>query len=124
MYIFFSNKLQIFVAVSAKKTYHDNYPLESDADSGNENNEELKQQGSSNMSSLESRVEDLRHSLVEKQSKKDLLERDLHEMNSTIQKYQEGVSGDEAEELDRVENGDKYLSDKDSLVFHGVEKDP
>ena len=45
-------------------------------------------------------------------------------MNSTIHKYQDGVSGDEAEEMDRVENGDKYLSDKDSLVFHGVEKDP
>ena len=108
---------------STKNTYHDHYPLESDADSGNENKEELKQRDI-NMSSLESRVEDLRHSLVEKQSKKDSLERDLHEMNSTIQKYQEGVSGDEAEELDRVENGDKYLSDKDSLVFHGVEKDP
>ena len=104
---------------SAKKTYQDNYPLES----GNENKEELKQQDI-NMSSLESRVEDLRHSLVEKQSKKDSLERDLHEMNSTIHKYQDGVSGDEAEEMDRVENGDKYLSDKDSLVFHGVEKDP
>ena len=77
-----------------------------------------------NMSSLESRAEDLRKSLVEKQSKKDLLERDLHEMNFTIQKYQEGNSGDEGEEPDIVENGDKYLSDKDSLVFHGVEKDP
>ena len=108
---------------SAKKTYQDNNPLVSDVDSGNENKEELKQQDI-DMSSLESRVEDLRHSLVEKQSKKDLLERDLHEMNSTIHKYQDGFSGDEAEEMDRVENGDKYLSDKDSLVFHGVEKDP
>ncbi len=76
------------------------------------------------MSSLESKAEDLRNSLVEKQNKKDSLEKDLHEMNSTIQKYQDGASGDEGEELDRVENGDKYLSDKDSLVFHGVEKDP
>ena len=43
-------------------------------------------------------------------------------MNSTIQKYQED-SDDHEDQLDKVENGDKYLEDKDSLVFHGVEVD-
>ena len=104
------------------KTNHSGH-VESDVDSGNENKDEVNSQNII-MSSLESRVKELRNSLVEKQSKKDLLEKDLHEMNSMIQKYQDGVSGDEGEELDKIENGDKYLNDKDSLVFHGVEKDP
>ena len=75
--------------------------VESDADSGNENKDEVTSQNNI-MSSLESKAESLRISLVEKRSKKDSLERDLHEMNSTIQKYQDGGSGDEGEELDTV----------------------
>ena len=110
---------------SGTKTNHSSghVPIENDTDGVNENKDKMDIQ-QSKMSSLESKAEDLRNCLVEKQSKKDSLEKDLHEMNSTIQKYQDGASGDEGEELDKVENGDKYLSDKDSLVFHGVEKDP
>ena len=109
---------------SGTKTNHSGrVHIESDTDGVNENKDKMDIQ-QSKMSSLESKAEDLRNSLVEKQNKKSSLEKDLHEMNSTIQKYQDGASGDEGEELDRVENGDKYLSDKDSLVFHGVEKDP
>ena len=51
------------------------------------------------------------------------LQKDLEEMNSTIQKYQDDSEDHEQEHLDKVENGDKYLEDKDSLVFHGVEVD-
>ena len=69
---------------------------------------------------LQECVEGLRKQLEEKNVTLHQLEKELHEMNSTIQKYQDGGSGDEIEE---VENGDKYLNDKDSLVFHGVETD-
>ena len=41
---------------------------------------------------LKSKVEGLRNSLEEKQSRMDSLEKDLHVMNSTIQKYQDGAS--------------------------------
>ena len=111
------------VGRGAKTNHADHVEVEVDRDADSGNKDKVSSQKTI-MSSLESKAEDLRNSLVEKQSKKDSLEKDLHEMNSTIQKYQDGVSGDEGEELDRIENGDKYLNDKDSLVFHGVEKDP
>lgn len=49
------------------------------------------------------------------------LQREWNEMNTTIQKYQD--DSDHEDQVDKVENGDKYLEDKDSLVFHGVEVD-
>ena len=66
----------------------------------------------------------LQKSLDDKNVVLEKLDKELHDMNSTIQKYQDGGSADETEEtMDKVENGDKYLHDKDSLVFHGIESD-
>ena len=70
---------------------------------------------------LETEAENLRKCLDEKNLTLQSLEKNLHEMNSTIQRYQDGESSDNIEDVtDKVENGDKYLADKDSLVFHGV----
>ena len=85
---------------------------------------EVKRDETENIGKLQECVENLQKQLGEKNVTMQQLEKELHEMNSTIQKYQDGGSGDETEELvDKVENGDKYLNDKDSLVFHGVETD-
>ena len=85
---------------------------------------EVKRDKTENIGKLQEYVENLQKQLGEKNATMQQLEKELHEMNSTIQKYQDGGSGDETEELvDKVENGDKYLNDKDSLVFHGVETD-
>ena len=74
------------------------------------------------MKKLEAKAESLRNNLDQKTQDLAHLEKQLREMNTVIQQYQDG--DDQAEEdVDVVENGDKYLNDKDSLVFHGVDLD-
>ena len=68
------------------------------------------------------KAEELKKRLEEQSNTAETLQQDLKEMNSTIQKYQED-SDDHEEQLEKVENGDRYLEDKDSLVFHGVDMD-
>ena len=86
-----------------------------DAGDGSENKEITEED-------LQKKAEELKKRLEEKSNIAENLQRDLKTMNSTIQKYQED-SDDHEEPLDKVENGDRYLEDKDSLVFHGVEMD-
>ena len=77
---------------------------------------------STDFDDLEAKAQSLRTHLEERSQALTELEKSFHEMNSLIQKYQEGEEGDMSE-VDSVENGDKYLDDKDSLVFHGVDVD-
>ena len=89
---------------------------EDDEDEGGTETEEITE------ADLQKKAEELKRRLVEQSNTAENLQQDLKEMNSTIQKYQED-SDDHEEQLDKVENGDRYLEDKDSLVFHGVEMD-
>ena len=89
---------------------------EEDEDDGGSENEEITEED------LQKKAEELKKLLKEQTDTAETLQQDLKEMNSTIQKYQED-SDDHEEELDKVENGDRYLEDKDSLVFHGVDMD-
>ena len=73
-------------------------------------------------SKLEEQAEELRKNLEQKTQDLSHLEIKLREMNTVIQQFQDG-EGNLEEEVDIVENGDKYLNDKDSLVFHGVDMD-
>ena len=77
---------------------------------------------STDFDDLEAKAQSLRTHLKERSQALTELEKSFHDMNSLIQKYQEGEEGDMSE-VDSVENGDKYLDDKDSLVFHGVDVD-
>ena len=77
---------------------------------------------STDFDDLEAKAQSLRTHLEERSQALTELEKSFHDMNSLIQKYQEGEEGDMSE-VDSVENGDKYLDDKDSLVFHGVDVD-
>ena len=89
---------------------------EEDEDDGGSENDEITEED------LQKKAEELKKLLKEQSDTAETLQQDLKEMNSTIQKYQED-SDDHEEELDKVENGDRYLEDKDSLVFHGVDMD-
>ena len=89
---------------------------EDDEDEGGTETEEITE------ADLQKKAEELKRRLVEQSNTAENLQQDLKEMNSTIQKYQED-SDDHEEQLDKVENGDRYLEDKDSLVFHGVDMD-
>ena len=89
---------------------------EDDEDEDGSENEEITEED------LMKKAEELKKRLEEQSNTAETLQQDLKEMNSTIQKYQED-SDDHEEQLDKVENGDRYLEDKDSLVFHGVEMD-
>ena len=89
---------------------------EEDEDDGGSENDEITEED------LQKKAEELKKRLKEQSDTAENLQQDLKEMNSTIQKYQDD-SDDHEEELDKVENGDRYLEDKDSLVFHGVDMD-
>ena len=89
---------------------------EDDDDGDGSENQEITEED------LQKKAEELKKRLEEQSNIAENLQRDLKRMNSTIQKYQED-SDDHEEQLDKVENGDRYLEDKDSLVFHGVEMD-
>ena len=89
---------------------------EEEEDEGGSDNEEITEED------LLKKAEELKKRLEEQSNTAENLQQDLKEMNSTIQKYQED-SDDHEEQLDKVENGDRYLEDKDTLVFHGVDMD-
>ena len=88
-----------------------------------DNTEEMSTSDNSDETSkLEEQAEELRKNLEQKTQDLADLEIKLREMNTVIQQFQDG-EGKLEEEVDIVENGDKYLNDKDSLVFHGVDMD-
>ena len=101
-----------------KTNMNDLFFTESDDEENDNHVEDVK---SNSTDLLKTEAENLRKCLNEKNLTLQSLENNLHEMNSTIQRYQDGESCDNIEDVaDKVENGDKYLKDKDSLVFHGV----
>ena len=88
----------------------------------NSTNEMSSSEDFNETSKLEEQAEGLRKNLEKKTQDLADLEIKLREMNSVIQQYQDGDDNVE-EDVDIVENGDKYLNHKDSLVFHGVDMD-
>ena len=117
----FKMKSSVFTStdIEALKTnMNDLFFTESDDEDSDKHGEDVK---SNSTDLLKTEAENLRKCLNEKNLRLQSLENNLHEMNSTIQRYQDGESCDNIEDVaDKVENGDKYLKDKDSLVFHGV----
>ena len=117
----FKMKSSVFTPtdIEALKTnMNDLFFTESDEEESDRHVEDVK---NNSTDLLETEAENLRKCLDEKNLTLQSLEKNLHEMNSTIQRYQDGESSDNIEDVtDKVENGDKYLKDKDSLVFHGV----